>query len=117
MPLLFVYGTLMRGESNHGQLEGARFVGTARTSPAFQLVDLGEYPALLDGGSQAVAGEVYEVDDAMIARLDPFEASASYGRATIPLEDGRPAHAYLLPRGLLPGGRPIVSGDWRRRRD
>jgi gamma-glutamylaminecyclotransferase len=113
--LLFVYGTLMRGEANHGQLGGARFVETVRTAPDFELVDLGEYPAMLANGRDRIAGEIYEVDDGVLARLDPFEASASYGRTAIPLDDGRQVQAYLLPRERLENGRTIVSGDWRRR--
>jgi gamma-glutamylcyclotransferase (GGCT)/AIG2-like uncharacterized protein YtfP len=115
MPLLFVYGTLMRGESNHGQLEAARFAGAAQTAPAFTLVDLGPYPAMVAGGRDAVAGELYEVDDAALARLDLFEGPALYARTRVHLDDGREAHAYLLPRESLRGGRPIGSGDWRRR--
>ena len=49
--LLFVYGTLRRGEPNHRELGEARFLGRARTAPVYELVDLGSFPGLLEGGS------------------------------------------------------------------
>jgi gamma-glutamylcyclotransferase (GGCT)/AIG2-like uncharacterized protein YtfP len=112
MALLFVYGSLMRGEANHGRMGGAPLLQVARTAPEFTLVDLGPYPAMLADGTQAVTGELYEVDLTMLAGLDRFEAP--YGRTTIRLEGGREAEAYVLPRGERQGP-TIVSGDWRRR--
>ncbi len=41
MPLLFVYGTLKRGERANRLLSGQRFVGAAETEPRYRLVDLG----------------------------------------------------------------------------
>ena len=65
---VFVYGTLLAGEPNHRVLTGARLVAKARTEPAFELRDLGPFPGLVSGGAHAVAGEVYEVDEATLAR-------------------------------------------------
>ena len=44
---LFVYGTLMQGEANHGELAGAPFWGSARTADGFELWNLGPYPGCL----------------------------------------------------------------------
>lgn len=110
---LFVYGTLMRCEPNAGWLGHARFLGVARTAPAYALVDLGPYPGLLPGAAGVVEGELYEVDAPTLARLDELEEHPTvYRRAPIALGDGSTAHAYLL---VDPRGRPIASGDWRRR--
>jgi gamma-glutamylcyclotransferase (GGCT)/AIG2-like uncharacterized protein YtfP len=115
--LVFVYGSLLRGEANHVHLEGARFIGTVRTAPAFTLFDLGEFPALVATGHDAVSGELWEVDDAHLERLDAFEEHPDvYARRKIPLEDGRDAFAYL-PRTAPTARERIVSGDWRRRLD
>jgi gamma-glutamylaminecyclotransferase len=106
VPLLFVYGTFCRGARNHAQMDGARLVGPARTAATFTLVDLGPYPALVAGGGDAVAGEVYDITAAHRARLDEFEEHpAFYERATIRLEDGRDVDAYLLPADRLPSER------------
>jgi gamma-glutamylaminecyclotransferase len=116
MPRLFVYGTLMQGEPLHHRLGPARFLGGARTAAAFDLVDLGPYPAAVGGGSTALIGELYEVDPATLDRLDELEGVPGlYRRTTIPLADGTPAEAYLMPRKALRGRPLIPSGDWRRR--
>ncbi|MEZ4299723.1 MAG: gamma-glutamylcyclotransferase family protein, partial [Polyangiaceae bacterium] len=70
--LLFVYGSLLRGEDNHAVLAGARFVATARTAPRYTLVDLGPYPALVPGGETEVSGELFEVGPALLTELDDF---------------------------------------------
>ncbi len=42
MSLLFVNGTLMRGLTLHGNLDGARFVEAARTSASYRLFSIGD---------------------------------------------------------------------------
>jgi gamma-glutamylaminecyclotransferase len=104
--LLFVYGTLRQGECNHEQMFGAEFLGPARTAAGFTLVDLGRAPALVAGGRESVAGELYDLDAAHLARLDEFEEHpVFYVRLSIPLADGRAAQAYLLPPDRLPSSR------------
>lgn len=114
---VFVYGTLRRGECNHEVLRGARFVGAARTEPRYRLVDLGAFPAMLAGGTTAVAGEVYEVDGATLAALDRLEGTPRfYERAVVVLEGGTEVQAYLLRAGSRGPVRLIASGDWRSHR-
>jgi gamma-glutamylcyclotransferase (GGCT)/AIG2-like uncharacterized protein YtfP len=110
---VFVYGTLRAGERNHRLLNGAAFVGLARTEPRFRMVDLGHFPAIVAGGSTPIEGEVYEVDGAMLARLDQLEGHPRfYTRTPIPLADGSEALAYLL-RPTQVEGRPLIaSGNW-----
>jgi len=108
---LFVYGTLMRAGANHTLLAGARFEGAASTAPGFALVDLGAYPGMVRGGAAAVAGELFEVDRAILARLDRFEGHPRlFRRARVPLADGRPAHAYLLDPAHAAAHPPIPPG-------
>lgn len=113
---LFVYGTLRRGEPAHALLVGAELVAAAvRTAPAFELLDLGEYPALVGGGSTAVAGEVYAVPSELLARLDEYEGCPElYVRRPLRLASGRTAEAYHL-RVAPPSPRRIADGDWLRR--
>lgn len=114
--LLFVYGTLMRGEPNHPLLDGCPFLGTGRTPPAFLLVDCGAYPALVAAGSTAVVGELYQVDPATLAAVDDLEGHPHlYRRQPIPLAGDATAEAYLMDPVTAAGLPPIPSGDWRRR--
>lgn len=113
---VFVYGTLMRGEHHHESLAGGRFLGPAETLPQYDLVQIDYYPALVPGGTGKVMGELYQVDDATLQRLDELEeVPAYYVRERIELVDGRSAFAYLLPRERAGHGTVIDSGDFRRR--
>jgi gamma-glutamylaminecyclotransferase len=115
---LFVYGTLKRGCAHHDLLAGARFAGAARTAPGFVLVDLGAYPGMVRGGAAAVAGELFEVDRELLARLDRFEGHPHlFRRARVPLAGGPAAFAYLLDRRHADGRSAIPAAGgvarWR----
>jgi gamma-glutamylcyclotransferase (GGCT)/AIG2-like uncharacterized protein YtfP len=113
---VFVYGTLRAGEDNHHYLRGAPLLRRAFTGPTFDLVDLGAFPALVPGGATAVAGELYDLDDATLAALDELEDHPHfYRRAEIPLDDGTLAHTYVLAGREASCYPQIASGDWRRR--
>lgn len=110
---VFVYGTLLNGESNHGWLKGASYLGQWTTPPLFRLVDLGPYPVLSPGGRTAVSGEVYRISRLILQRLDVLEAYPSeYQRRLIGTPWGR---AWVYLRGSAAAGRPLHHGDWRRR--
>ncbi|MFP4076405.1 MAG: gamma-glutamylcyclotransferase [Halochromatium sp.] len=110
--LVFVYGTLLRDEVNHGLLREAEFVGAHRTEPRFTLVRLGAYPGLLPAGRTAVAGELYRVDNAGLKALDRLEDYPRlYDRRLLATRFG-PAWVYLY-RGSARDRQPIPSGDWR----
>ncbi|MFN7976415.1 MAG: gamma-glutamylcyclotransferase family protein [Acidobacteriota bacterium] len=116
MTRLFVYGTLMHGESNHAALAGSRCLGTARTRAAFTLHDLGAYPALAAGGSLTVAGELYEVAGDALAAIDRLEGHPFwFRREPVVLDDGTDAEAYLVALRRLEGRPVIASGSWRER--
>ena len=117
MTRLFVYGTLKRGCSNHAQLEGQRYLGPARTVAGYALYGLEGYPGLVrtGEGGDVVSGEVWEVDDQRLAKLDQFEGVGEglYRRDAVALEapfDREPVEAYHYLRGLA--HRRKVSGDW-----
>ena len=110
---VFTYGTLMTGQPNHRLLVGARRIGTARTEPRYDLLDLGAFPGMAMGGATAVMGEVYEVDRPTLAALDRLEGHPRfYIRRRIRLESGEEVAAYIFPR--RPQDCPAIpSGDWR----
>ena len=115
--VVFVYGTLLRGERNHQLLAEARFVCEAVTGPGFELADLGTFPAMLRGRSGGVSGEVYAVDSQTLAALDRLERHPHFYRRTrVTLTNGPCAEAYLLEAEHARGRPRIASGDWRRRR-
>lgn len=110
---LFVYGLLRSGQSDHHRLKGADFLGMHRSAAHYTLIDLGEYPALVEGGSDAVAGELYRVPADLLADLDAFEdAPRLYERRRIPLEGGHEAETYLWC-GARDAGKRIPSADWQ----
>jgi gamma-glutamylaminecyclotransferase len=111
---LFVYGSLLSGLHNHPLLAGSRLIGSDRTRPAFTLVDLGAFPALVAGGNTAVVGEVWEVDAATLARLDRLEGHPRwYRRTPIRLASRRHAETYLMAASQVDGRILITGGDWR----
>jgi gamma-glutamylaminecyclotransferase len=111
--VIFVYGSLLSGERNHGQMAGAGFLGPARTLPRYALYHLGTYPGMTEG-AQPIEGELYEVDARRLAALDAFEGHPNYfRRGPVALEGGGWAEGYLLTRVQV-AGRPLVpSGSWR----
>ena len=115
---VFVYGSLMRGQANHAVLAGARFVEECVTDPSYTLLDLGAYPGLVEGGTTAVHGEVFEVVAAGLRSLDRFEGVPHlYVRGEVRLS-GRETtvSGYLLaPAVAARGGAEVPGGDWRRR--
>jgi gamma-glutamylcyclotransferase (GGCT)/AIG2-like uncharacterized protein YtfP len=86
---LFVYGSLKRGGRHHAELGGAAFLGEARTAPGYGLEAVGEYWALVErpGLSGSVSGELFEVDEPLLARLDQFEGD-DYRRGVVRLASG-----------------------------
>jgi gamma-glutamylaminecyclotransferase len=115
--LLFVYGTLKRGCSNHRYLADQKFVALARTIPGYRLYDLGGYPGIVSDPEDryGVVGEVWSVDAQGLERLDRFEGvhEGLYRREPLPLQapfEGQPIVAYV---SLLPAaGRPEVGNEW-----
>ena len=113
---LFLYGTLKRGGANHGQMAGQRFLGAARTAPGWGLYDLGEYPGMVRDAADAagVSGELWEVDDAALARLDAFEGVPEklYTREVVELAApaGEIAETYVYQRAL--GGARRLEAEW-----
>lgn len=74
MPKFFAYGTLKRGHARHAFLRAESFLADVRSRPRYQLIDLGAYPGLLRDGQTSVRGELYDVSEACLERLDEVEA-------------------------------------------
>lgn len=112
--MLFVYGTLLRGERNRAYLVGSQCLGRWRTPPLYALWTLGPYPVACPG-RKPLHGEVYRISAHTLRELDQLEEVPHYyqrhrlrtpwGPAWIYLQPGPPQEAALLPHG-----------DWRRRK-
>lgn len=73
--LVFVYGTLMRGESNHGYLQNSSCLGKA-TIEGYDMYDVGHYPAIVAGDS-LIIGELYQVPKEDMPSIDMLEGEGS----------------------------------------
>jgi gamma-glutamylaminecyclotransferase len=108
---LFVYGTLKKGFPNHDQYVGsARELGKYQTIEKYPLVLCGTryVPCMIHspGDGHHVEGELYEVDDECLNRIDALERiqdSDGYRRAVIRVsssgclnQDIKQALAYLM---------------------
>jgi gamma-glutamylcyclotransferase (GGCT)/AIG2-like uncharacterized protein YtfP len=117
MRLIFVYGTLKRGGSNHRYLAGQKYVGDARTSPGFRLVELDGYPGMVSvpDDDEGVTGEVWRVDDKTLAQLDAFEGvdEGLYRRGRVPLLPPfnlEQVECYYYARDI--SGRRSIGSTW-----
>ena len=87
--LVFVYGTLRRGGAGAMSITfpNSKFMADAKVSGS--LYDLGAYPGvLLNESNSLVIGEVYEVDDETLNKLDDYEASSHYWRKQVEISLG-----------------------------
>ena len=122
---MFVYGSLRKGFGNHYLLERSNYLGEALTDAAFTMLHLGGYPGVVRAGSTQILGEVYEVDDKTLSRLDRLEGHPSFYRRTpIRVTEGSNAdrwqdvETYLLPTDWLSTQKTVVeSGDWTKRNE
>ncbi|MGL4422817.1 MAG: gamma-glutamylcyclotransferase family protein [Gemmataceae bacterium] len=110
--ILFVYGTLRRGERNHRRIADQTFLGLARTEPEYKRLNLGPYPGLV-AGTESVAGELYQVSDCALGELDDFEGVPTlFDRRAIALIDRPPGElvqAYFWVGATPADYRPRTS--------
>lgn len=118
--IVFVYGTLKRGGSNHGFLANQSFVGVAQTVPGYTLFELSGYPGMVPHPTAVgVKGEVWRVDPPTLAQLDKLEGipEGLYRREVVPLLPPFSEHiveAYLYNRSI--DKRREVGSSWDERR-
>ena len=104
--LLFVYGTLKRGDVRAYLLDNQTFIGEATTQPVYRLFNTGDYPALVEAAAlgmtgRAIVGELWRVDALCLARLDEEEGvdEGLYRRVAIEMSEPGPAvqgYVYML---------------------
>lgn len=72
---VFVYGTLMEGEANHGYLENSQCLGKG-TVEGYVMHDVGWYPAIVPGDG-LIIGELYDVPVGDMPAIDSLEGEGS----------------------------------------
>jgi gamma-glutamylcyclotransferase (GGCT)/AIG2-like uncharacterized protein YtfP len=114
--LVFVYGSLRRGSAGAMSIRfpDSKFIADAEVRGS--LYDLGPYPGLLlnESGSQVI-GEVYEVADETLRKLDAFEASSNYLRKQVEIalgNDRRMCWTYEPNPQFYALRTLITQGDW-----
>lgn len=101
--ILFVYGSLKRGQRNHYYLAGQEFLGTVRTAPLYRLFDWGPYPALVECPTNGIAieGELWRIDDAGMARIEQLEeAPTLYQIRNARIEAWPDAMTYIYQKSV-----------------
>jgi gamma-glutamylcyclotransferase (GGCT)/AIG2-like uncharacterized protein YtfP len=111
--LVFVYGTLRSGASNHWRMKDSRFLGHATARG--QLFQIDWYPGAIfaPNDPNQIVGEIYDVPDSVLGELDQFEGQ-EYERVRVTAKvDDRYEQAwawnYRLP---IDEQKRIPSGDW-----
>jgi gamma-glutamylcyclotransferase (GGCT)/AIG2-like uncharacterized protein YtfP len=106
MTLMFLNGTAMSGQKDHGAHAGSTFLGPARTAARYRFFAIrDEFPGLypVEHGGRVIEGELYEIPESVLReRLLPSEPS-ELEIAEIELIDGERVQAMrLVPSRLRP---------------
>jgi gamma-glutamylcyclotransferase (GGCT)/AIG2-like uncharacterized protein YtfP len=124
---VFVYGTLLEGQTNHHRLANSVRVFNHATVDG-TLYDVGcGYPALVLTGTGEVYGEVYEVSEEVLRSLDSLEGYYGvgdpgnyYDRVEVEVTSGEwttRALTYVFSEKQARVLEMIESGDWRHYRE
>ncbi len=121
--LVFVYGTLRRGGSNHFRMAGGEFISAGTITGRMYRIDW--YPGLvLDDVGDEIHGEVYAVGPPQLAALDSFEGIATgepkgseYHRieTTAVLKNSETLTVWVWEwLGMVDESQRLTAGDWLR---
>lgn len=124
--LVFVYGTLRRGASNHFRMDGAEFAGAGSIAGKIYFIDSHPefvYPALVCGGDERVVGELFQVKKTRhLEDLDLFEGinprspeADEYRRikVEVKMDSGGSLLAWAWEwAGELRDSKALKGGDW-----
>lgn len=72
--VVFVYGTLLQGNTNHHYLKDAYFLSDT-TIEGYTLLELGAYPGMVPCSEACVYGELYVINQMEKAALDQLEGT------------------------------------------
>lgn len=113
MKRVFVYGTLMRGERANGMLEDGEYKGDYVLED-YSTFDLGPFPGIKVEKGGKVFGELYEVPDSLIQKLDAYEGEGDlYERVFVTVRNEKTVdnvNVYVYLGDVY--GRQRVRGRW-----
>jgi gamma-glutamylaminecyclotransferase len=101
---IFICGSALTGQPDHGNLQSAKLIRATKTRPQYRLhaaVD-GWHPAIYEvaEGGVSIPGEVYEIMQAEYEYLLAHEPPNMYP-GDVTLEDGEVLTAMLYPHELV----------------
>ena len=112
MTRMFLNGTAMAGQKDHGSHSGSTFLGPARTASRYRFIVVrDEFPGLLPvaAGGRVIEGELYEMPAAVLQdELLPAEP-AELELGEIELIDGERVHAMVLVPSRIAAGDKVVD--------
>ncbi|WP_226659323.1 gamma-glutamylcyclotransferase family protein [Pseudalkalibacillus hwajinpoensis] len=120
MHLVFCYGTLRSGENNHNVISGAVLKESLCWTKG-KLYDTGDgYPALIQHDRGKVYGEVYEVDDPLLERINLLEGYQEgrdhnlYDRVVLKIESDEESYEAMtyVMKNSKKRFVEIPDGDW-----
>lgn len=109
--VIFLYGSLKRGYSNHARVADQQYLGEARTVPHYRIIQLGKYGGLIrdDAAGLAIKGELWAVSAKCLAELDEFEMGEGlWARFPVDVAGHDGVEAYFWT-GAVPAD--VRSGD------
>jgi gamma-glutamylaminecyclotransferase len=78
--LVFVYGTLKKGFSNHRLLASSELLGRARTVKKYAMYSTGLPIVVKEEAASTIFGELYRVDEVTLVYLDSLEGHPDWYR-------------------------------------
>jgi Gamma-glutamyl cyclotransferase, AIG2-like len=112
MTLMFLNGTAMTGQKDHGSHVGSTFLGPAQTAARYRFFAVrDEFPGLypVRSGGRVIEGELYEIPEQILRdRLLPAEPP-ELKIGEIELIDGETVHAMRLVPSRLRRGDKVVD--------
>ncbi len=112
MTVMFLNGTAMSGQKDHGAHAGSTFLGPATTTARYRFFAVrDEFPGLYPvvSGGRCIEGELYDIPDEILrGTLLPSEP-AELELGEIELIDGETVNAMILVLSRLQPGDKVVD--------
>jgi gamma-glutamylcyclotransferase (GGCT)/AIG2-like uncharacterized protein YtfP len=112
VPKMFLNGSAMSGQKDHGCITGSTFLGPARTAGKYRFFAVrDEFPGLFPVASQGrmIDGELYDIPENVLRdQLLPSEPQElAFGE--IELDDGQIVNAMILQPDRIAKGDKVVD--------